>query len=161
MAIGLAGDSSIQTFLFSYACCVIGNMLPVPFIIFFAKMFLNWTAMQKPISPKFQKFFHLFPSKMEAGIKRFCVKFQKKCGPVFAKIINKAEEKASKVGKFELLGIYLFVAIPLPGTGAWMGTLVASILRLKFWPTIVSVLLGVMTSGIIMGILSFGLFSFI
>ncbi|MBQ4102035.1 MAG: small multi-drug export protein, partial [Oscillospiraceae bacterium] len=85
--------------------------------------------------------------------RKFCKAFQKKCGPGFAKIIRKAEEKAESIGAYELLGIYLFVAVPLPGTGAWMGTLVASILRIRTWKACLMIALGVLTSGVILMLL--------
>lgn len=115
----------------NYIICVIGNMLPVPFLILFAKGLLEWLS----------------------GFE--------KIGPFFAKIINKADEKAKNLGKYELLGLFLFVAIPAPGTGAWTGSLIAAILRLKLGSAILAIAAGVMTSGIIMGIISFGLFGLI
>ena len=118
-------------FWINYAICVMGNILPVPFLILFATKVLNWLT----------------------GFK--------KIGPFFKKILDKGEEKAKKLGKVELFGLFCFVAIPLPGTGAWTGSLIAATLRLKFWPSIVAISLGVMASGIIMGILSYGLFSLI
>lgn len=115
----------------NYVICVIGNVLPVPILILFAKKVLLWLTQ--------------FP----------------KIGPFFQKILTKAEEKAKKIGNVELFGLFCFVAIPLPGTGAWTGSLIAATLRLKFWPSILAIALGVAASGIIMGILSYGLFSLI
>ena len=79
-------------------------------------------------------------------------------GDFFQKIINKADEKALSIGKYELLGLCLFVAIPLPGTGAWTGSLIATALRLRLIPSLVAISLGVLISGVIMGVLSYGLF---
>lgn len=118
-------------FLLNYIVCVIGNILPVPFLIMFSKGLLVYLS----------------------GIPKIGVHFQK--------IINKADEKAKKIGGVELLGLFLFVAIPLPGTGAWTGSLIAAILRLRLLPSFLTILFGVMTSGIIMGIISFGLFGII
>lgn len=115
----------------NYAICVIGNVLPVPILILFAKQVLLWLTK--------------FP----------------KIGSFFQKILTKAEEKSKKIGGVELLGLFCFVAVPLPGTGAWTGSLIAATLRLKFWPSILAIALGVAASGIIMGILSYGLFSLI
>ncbi len=115
----------------NYLLCVLGNVLPVPFLILFAKGILEWLS-------------------------RF-----EKIGPFFQKIIRKADEKAKNLGKFELLGLFLFVAVPAPGTGAWTGSLIAAILRLRLRSALLAIVLGVMASGIIMGILSFGLLSFL
>lgn len=133
-----------------YPVCIIGNLIPVPFILFFAKSFLDWTAEGKPLSPFFEKLATLLPGEW---FRKFCKAFQKKCGPGFAKIIRKAEEKAESIGTYELLGIYLFVAVPLPGTGAWMGTLVASILRIRTWKACLMIALGVLTSGVVLMLL--------
>ena len=111
----------------SLICCVIGNILPVPFLIKFAKTVL----------------FHL--SKID------------KIGWVFQKIIDRGNEKAVKVRKAELLGLFAFVAIPLPGTGAWTASLIATLLQLRVVKSSFAILLGVITCGIIMGILSFGI----
>lgn len=129
-AIPIGAGYSIP-FWTNYIICVLGNILPVPFLILFCTKILNWLT-----------------------------KF-KKIGPFFKKILDKGEEKAKKLGKVELFGLFCFVAIPLPGTGAWTGSLIAATLRLKFWPSIIAIILGVMASGIIMGILSYGLFSLI
>lgn len=114
-------------FLPSLLCCVIGNILPVPFLIKFAKTVL----------------FHL--SKID------------KIGWVFQKIIDRGNEKAVKVRKAELLGLFAFVAIPLPGTGAWTASLIATLLQLRVLKSSFAILLGIIACGIIMGILSFGI----
>ena len=87
---------------------------------------------------------------------------------IFKKIIDWASnraikkiEESEKLQNFTALGLYLFVAIPLPGTGAWTGTLAASMLKLDFKKTVISVLGGVLLAGIIMLIISFGLFEVI
>lgn len=114
-------------FLPSLLCCVIGNILPVPFLIKFAKTVL----------------FHL--SKID------------KIGWLFQKIIDRGNEKAVKVRKAELLGLFAFVAIPLPGTGAWTASLIATLLQLRVLKSSFAILLGIIACGIIMGILSFGI----
>ena len=118
------------------AVCVLGNMLPVPFIYFFARKFLIWGAKQKHIG-KFCNFF------LEKG--------------------EKAGQKlVAKTGRYGLfLALLLFVGIPLPGTGAWTGTLAASFLDMGFKSTVLAVVLGVLLAGIIMGIGSTGVFSLI
>ncbi|MBR5310781.1 MAG: small multi-drug export protein [Oscillospiraceae bacterium] len=114
-------------FLPSLVCCVLGNILPVPFLIKFAKTVLVY--------------FSKIP----------------KIGFIFQKIIDHGNKKAKKVNNLELLSLFLFVAIPLPGTGAWTASLVATLLQLRVLKSTVAILLGVITCGIIMGILSFGI----
>ena len=109
--------------------CVIGNMLPVPMIYFFARKVLHWGADKKYIG----KFF------------RFCLEKGEKAG-------EKLTAKAGKGGLF--MATLLFVGIPIPGTGAWTGTLAASFLDMGFKSTVGSVSLGVILAGIIMGITS-------
>lgn len=115
-------------FWLNYIVCVLGNIVLVPILIMFSRQVLNWFA-KLP-----------------------------KVGFIFEKIINIGNKKIAKIGKYELLGVYLFVAIPLPGTGAWTGALVSALLQIKTWKAFVAITLGVMTAGIIMGIVSFGLF---
>ncbi len=116
-----------------YVVSILGNMLPVPFIYLFARKVLLWGKDKKFIG----KFF------------TFCLEKGEKGG-------RKLEEKASKNGLF--IALMLFVAIPLPGTGAWTGTLAASILDIDFKRSTLAVLLGVLIAGIIMGLASMGLF---
>jgi uncharacterized membrane protein len=116
----------------SYIIAIIGNMLPVPFIFFFARKVLLWGKDKKVIG----KFF------------TFCLEKGEKGG-------NKLKAKA-KNGLY--VALLLFVGIPVPGTGAWTGTLAASILDMDFKKSVISVMLGVILAGIIMGLLSLGLF---
>jgi uncharacterized membrane protein len=116
----------------SYIICVLGNMIPVPFIFLFARKVLEWGA-DKPVIGKF------FTWCLEKGHK----------GGV------KLQEKAGR-GLFAAL--LLFVGIPLPGTGAWTGTLAASLLDMDFKSSVIAVLLGVILAGIIMGLVSAGAF---
>ena len=116
--------------------CVLGNMLPVPFIYFFARKFLAWGANQKHIG-KICSFFLVKGEK--AG--------------------QKLVQATGRGGLF--LALLLFVGIPLPGTGAWTGTLGASFLNMGFKSTVVAVCLGVVMAGIIMAALSTGVFSLI
>ncbi|MBE6159407.1 MAG: small multidrug export protein [Firmicutes bacterium] len=116
----------------SYIIAIIGNMLPVPIIFFFARKVLLWGKDKKVIG----KFF------------TFCLEKGEKGG-------NKLKAKA-KNGLY--VALLLFVGIPIPGTGAWTGTLAASILDMDFKKSVVSVMLGVILAGIIMGLLSLGLF---
>ena len=118
------------------AICVLGNMLPVPFIYFFARKVLLWGCDKKYIG----KFF------------TYCIEKGEKGG-------RKLEETAGRRGLF--IALMLFVGIPLPGTGAWTGTLAASFLNMKAKDTIFAVVLGVIIAGLIMGIASTGVFSII
>ncbi len=118
------------------AICVIGNMLPVPFIYFFARKVLIWGADKKYIG----KFF------------RFCLEKGEHGG-------QKLVKAAGRGGLF--VALMLFVGIPLPGTGAWTGTLAASFLNMGIKSTALSVSLGVIIAGIIMGLASVGVFNFI
>lgn len=110
---------------------VLGNMLPVPFIILFIKKILSF-------------------------MKRF---------PKLAPIANFVEEHGSKrsdkVTKFATFGLALFVGIPLPGTGAWTGSLIAALLDMKFGYAIVSVFAGVLLAGFIMSGISYGFLGFL
>ncbi|WP_125154025.1 COG2426 family protein [Clostridium rectalis] len=119
----------------SYIIAIIGNMLPVPFIYLFARKVLIWGA-DKPITSKFFT---------------WCLDKGEKAG-------KKLQSKTGKKGLF--WGLLLFVAIPAPGTGAWTGTLAASLLDMDFKTSILAVMLGVLTAGLIMGAASVGLFSF-
>ena len=113
----------------AYIVCVIGNMLPVPFIYFFARKVLVWGADKKFIG----KFF------------TFCLEKGEKAG-------QKLVAATGRGGLF--LALMLFVGIPLPGTGAWTGALGASFLNMGFKSTVLSVSLGVIIAGIIMGTIS-------
>ena len=129
MAVGMELD-----YFTALAVCVIGNMLPVPIIYFFARKVLEWGADKKYIG----KFF------------RFCLEKGEKGG-------QKLTKAAGRGGLF--VALMLFVGIPLPGTGAWTGTLAASFLNMGIKNTALSVSLGVIMAGIIMGIASTGAFS--
>lgn len=118
----------------SFVVCIIANMLPVPVIFFFARKFLEWGQDKKYIG----------------GICRFFLEKGAKGG-------QKLEEKAGRTGLF--LALMLFVGIPLPGTGAWTGTLAASMLNMKFKDAVIAVMLGVLLAGLIMMAGSFGIFS--
>ncbi|MFR8549305.1 MAG: COG2426 family protein [Lachnospiraceae bacterium] len=116
----------------SYIIAIIGNMLPVPIIYLFARKVLIW-GKDKPCIGKFFT---------------FCLEKGEKGG-------KKLQEKA---GRGLFLALLLFVGIPLPGTGAWTGTLAASLLDMDFKSSVIAVMLGVILAGIIMGIASAGVF---
>ena len=125
IAIGMGID-----FLPALAICVIANMLPVPIIYFFARKVLLWGADKKYIG----KFF------------RFCLEKGERGG-------QKLTNAAGRGGLF--VALMLFVGIPLPGTGAWTGTLAASFLNMGIKSTALAVSLGVIIAGIIMAVVSF------
>ena len=81
------------------------------------------------------------------------IKFFNKLGNWIA---NKAEKNRAKIEKYSFWGVCLFVAIPLPVTGAWTGSLVAATIEMKFWRALLSALLGVMIAGVIMTLGSYG-----
>ena len=103
----------------TYLVCVVGNMIPVPFIYLFARKFLIWGYHKPLIGP----------------ICKFCI----------------------VKGRGLVVALLLFVGIPLPGTGAWTGTLAGSILDMKFKDVVKACMGGVLLAGIIMGLASAGL----
>lgn len=114
-------------FLPSLAVSVVGNLLPVPFLIKFSKQSLTYLS----------------------GSKHF--------GGFAQKVIDHGNRKAEKVRNLEMFGLFLFVAFPLPGTGAWTASLIAALLQLRVVKSFFTIAAGVVACGIIMGILSFGL----
>ena len=116
--------------------CIIGNMLPVPLIYFFARKVLIWGADKKYI------------------------------GKIFTFFLEKGERAGQKLVKTTgrgglFIALLLFVGVPIPGTGAWTGTLGASFLNMGFKSTVVAVSLGVVLAGTIMALLSTGVFAVI
>ena len=114
----------------SYIICIIGNMLPVPFIYFFARKVLIWGA-DKPVIGKFFT---------------FCLEKGEKGG----------KKLQAKAGSGLFVALLLFVGIPLPGTGAWTGTLAASLLDMDFKSSVIAVMCGVLLAGVIMALISNG-----
>ena len=134
-AIPIAAGMGIDFFP-ALAICVVGNMLPVPVIYFFARKFLIW-GQDKPYIGKVCTFFLV---KGEAG----------------------GQKLVAKTGRYGLfIALMLFVGIPIPGTGAWTGTLAASFLDMGFKSTILAVCLGVLMAGCIMAAGSTAVFSMI
>ena len=80
-----------------------------------------------------------------------------KCKKLITKIENKALSKSDQIKKFGKFGLFLFVAIPLPGTGAWTGSLIAVLLRMKMKESLPWIFLGVLVAGLIMSLLAFGI----
>ena len=138
--IELRGDitiavSLVLTKLLSFAIAIFGNMLPVPIIFLFSRKVLEWGKDKPYIS----KFFTWCLLKGEKGGKKL----------------------QAKAGKWLYWALFLFVGIPLPGTGAWTGTLAASILDLDFKKTVLAVMGGVLLAGLIMLVGSIGVFEVI
>lgn len=115
----------------NYLICVIGNMIPVPIILLFVRHVLEW---MKKI-PRLDK--------------------------IALWVENKAQKNTPKVQKYASLGLLIFVALPLPGTGAWTGALVAAMLDMRMKYAIPSIFCGVLIAGLIMSLASYGLASFL
>lgn len=116
----------------SFIICVIGNMLPVPVIFWFARRVLEWGKDKKVIG----------------GFFTWCLEKGDKGG----------KELTEKAGRGVYVALFLFVGIPLPGTGAWTGTLAASFLDLEWKKSVVAVMAGVVLAGLIMYLVSIGAF---
>ena len=112
----------------TFLTAIVGNMLPVPIIFFFARRVLEWGA-DKPVIDKIFTFF------LEKGHKG-------------------GEKLKAKAGRGLYWALLLFVGIPLPGTGAWTGTLAASLLDMDFKKSVLACMGGVLLAGCIMGLLS-------
>ena len=112
----------------SYLFAVLGNMLPVPFVL-------------------------LFITKLIAWMQKSRVKFLNKFGNW---LVKKAEKNRGKIEKYSFFGVCLFVAIPLPVTGAWTGSLVAATIGMKFWKALLSCFLGVLIAGVIVTLIAYG-----
>ena len=124
-AIPLGAGMGLNPFL-CYLVAVIGNMLPVPFVLLFIRAILEW--MNKT------KLFGKFALWLE----------------------GKGEKNKDRITKYGFWGLTLFVMIPLPGTGAWTGSLAAALLHMPFWRAMLSALIGVMSAGVIMTFISYG-----
>ncbi len=111
---------------------VLGNMLPVPFIILFIRQIFAWMRRHLP-----------------------------KLDGLVTKVENKAHLKSETVQKYGPLGLLIFVAIPLPGTGAWMGALIAALLDIRLRKAVPSILLGVLIAACIMSAITFGVINII
>lgn len=119
----------------SCAVCVAGNIFPVPFIYLFARRFLEWGARKKAIA--------------------------RPCEFFLVKGRRAGEKLSAKAGMGLFAALALFVGVPLPGTGAWTGTLAASILDMGLKRTTAAVVFGALMAGVIMALLSAGAFSFV
>lgn len=107
--------------------CIIGNIIPIPFILLFIKKIFKW-------------------------MKRFSF-FR----PIVEKLEKRAESKSEGFKKGEFVALMLFVGIPLPGTGAWTGSLIAALMDMDIKKAIIAELLGIIIATVIMSIVSYGL----
>ena len=123
IAAAILGVNIVPAFLI----CLIGNLIPIPFILWFITPVFNYLKKTKHFSK------------------------------LVLKIENKALNKKDKIEKAEFWGLFFFVGIPLPGTGAWTGSLIASLINMDKKKAITAATLGVLLAGFIVGTLSFGL----
>ncbi len=116
----------------SIVVSIIGNMLPVPFIILFIRQIFKW---------------------------------MRKVNKTFARIVDKMEEKANKhrdkVTRYGFWGLFILVAIPLPGTGAWTGALVAAMMDLRLKTAMPAIFAGVIAAAVIVSVVTYGVAAFL
>ena len=105
--------------------CIIGNIIPVPFILWLITPIFNWLKATKTFRPMVEK------------------------------LEKKSMGKSDKIQKYEFWGLLIFVGIPLPGTGAWTGALIASLLGIKFKKAFPAIILGILMATVIMCIVSY------
>jgi uncharacterized membrane protein len=125
-AIPIATGMGLSPFI-AIPVAIVGNLLPIPFIIIFIKRIFAW---MRKVSPKLNK----IVDKMEA----------------------KADKNKGKILKYAFWGLAIFVGIPLPGTGAWTGALVAAMLDMPLKKAFPSVVIGVLMAGAIIAFISYG-----
>lgn len=123
----LAAGFMDVSFLETYIVAVIGNLLPIPLILIFIKKILDWMKTTNAFS------------RIANGIEK------------------RALSKREQIDKYGYFGLFLFVAIPLPGTGAWTGALLAVLLGMKGRKAFIPIALGVMAAGLVMSLLAFGI----
>lgn len=114
----------------AFLACIIGNIIPVPFIIVYIRRIFGWMRRRLP--------------KLDGMVDR---------------LEKKAHLKGRKVTKFKYIGLFLFVAIPLPGTGAWTGALAAAFLDMPLRKALPSIFLGVLAAGFLVTGLTYGFLS--
>lgn len=107
--------------------CVLGNIVPIPFILFFITPIFNWMKKTKIFRPMVEK------------------------------LEKKSMAKSDQIQKYEFWGLAVFVGIPLPGTGAWTGALIASLLGIKTKKASLAIFVGLIIATIIMTIISYGI----
>lgn len=111
---------------------IIGNMIPVPFIILFTRKVFEWLR------------------KLSSTLNKIVTKFE-----------NRAEKHRGKVEKYKFWGLMILVAIPLPGTGAWTGAMVAAVMEMRLKDAIPSIFLGVVTAGVVVALATLGVVALI
>ena len=121
---GVIAGLNIQAVL---AAAIMGNLLPIPFIIVFIRKIFKWMQSKSP-----------------------------RLANIVAKLEAKADKKKDKVLKYEFWGLMLFVAIPLPGTGAWTGALIAAMLDMQLKRAFPAIAVGVLTAAIIVTAATYG-----
>ena len=117
----------------AFPICILGNILPIPFVLFFFNKIIEWL--------KKTKLFGKFAAKME----------------------KRAKQKSKKIDGAKFLGLMIFVGIPLPGTGGWTGAMAAALLNMRVKKSAPAILLGIILAGIIMSTVAYfipGLFGF-
>lgn len=122
IAANLLGVKLVPAFII----CFIGNMLPIPFILFFIRKIFDWLRDKKGLGK----------------IVRYCEK--------------KADKNKDKIDKYGLWGLLILVAVPLPGTGAWTGALVAALMKLDIKKSLPVIAAGVVIAGIIVSLVMYG-----
>lgn len=105
-------------------CCICRNMVPVPFIVLYLKQLATFLTGKNEAASRFLDM-----------------------------LFTRAKEKAGPVEEFQWLGLMLFVAVPFPGTGAWTGAIIASILDMPFWPAVSANFVGVVLAGLLVNLL--------
>ena len=106
--------------------CIFGNILPIPFILLFIRKIFGWMKKSRVLRPLVEK------------------------------LENRAMGRSDQIQKYEFLGLLLFVGIPLPGTGAWTGALIASLMQIDIKKSSVAILAGIALAAVIMSIVSYG-----
>ena len=111
----------------AYIAALVGNMLPVPFIVLFIRPLFQWLRVHVP-----------------------------KLGGFASQLEQRAQEKSVDVARFQLWGLLIFVAIPLPGTGAWTGALIAAVMDMRLRRAVPAIFAGVVIAGLIITVLTYG-----
>lgn len=124
---GLLAASLLKVnYLTALPLCVIGNILPIPFILLFIRRIFGWMKKSRMLRPMVEK------------------------------LENRAMGRSDQIQRYEFLGLLLFVGIPLPGTGAWTGALIASLLQIDIKKSSIAILAGIALAAVIMSIISYG-----
>lgn len=124
---GVAAGITVQQAL---TCAIIGNLIPIPFILLFLRRVFIW---MRKISPGFEN--------------------------LVEKLESRAKSKKGIVDKYEIIGLIILVAIPLPGTGAWTGALVATVLDIRMRRALPAITVGVIIAGILVSVITYGGFA--